>query len=345
MISIVDIESAERASHPLEVARRGIEAQESANAALYSLALQHEASGRLADATAAYRQLLDQPLIAEADALHAAPGDPSLRLRFLALMNLSNLEASGGEPEQALQHALGAVALDERDGRLWLRIGRLAGAARLAALERHSLEHAVLASPHNQLAWCALDALLRRVGDTKAAAQLAARAATTRGLPPGALPLPVPSPPPHAAAALLGPSSAVAAPQLGSEGCEGCVLWSAAEEKSTPPPPPTLEIAAPRWLCVAEAIRGAGGGTSGGGRVSEVTRAVVSRPLWRSLRRPAEAQSPTQCDGGGGGRSTSATRRRRDRRPRRSMAGGSAASNRPAPRHGCSARWGAIAGI
>ena len=120
MISIVDIESAERASHPLEVARRGIEAQESANASLYSLALQHEASGRLADATAAYRQLLDQPLIAEADALHAAPGDPSLRLRFLALMNLSNLEASGGEPEQALQHALGAVALDERDGRLWL---------------------------------------------------------------------------------------------------------------------------------------------------------------------------------------------------------------------------------
>ena len=54
--------------------------------------------------------------------------------------------------------------------------------------------------------FCTADCERRTHGSRAELAQLAARAATTRGLPPGALPLPVPSPPPHAAAALQLPS-------------------------------------------------------------------------------------------------------------------------------------------
>jgi hypothetical protein len=148
MISFVDVESAERSSRPEEVARRGVEAQESANLSLYRTALHHETRNCPDEAQQAYLKLLEQPLIADASRERAASRDPSLQLRFLALKNLSALESArptdsdayAPSTESALQHALEALAIDETDSLLWLRLGRLAQRTGRVSLARHALE-------------------------------------------------------------------------------------------------------------------------------------------------------------------------------------------------------------
>ena len=82
-----------------------VEAQEAANQQLYERALFLQSSGTDAEAAAAYRELLDQKLIAEAetqagDTRSQDPDEeqrPSLHLRFLALKNLSELEEASSE--------------------------------------------------------------------------------------------------------------------------------------------------------------------------------------------------------------------------------------------------------
>jgi len=175
MLSFLDVESAQRSSQSEEVARRGIEAQESSNLALYTLALQHDAARLYAEAAGAYSQLLEQPLITGADRERAAPGDPSLMLHFLALKNLSALESRGDDKapgradllESALQHALHALAIDDTDGLLWLRLGRLASQTGRVSLARHALEQ-VRVSPSRRA--CA--AQKRSLADHDLAARL-----------------------------------------------------------------------------------------------------------------------------------------------------------------------------
>lgn len=148
MISIVDVESAERSARPDEIARRGVEAQESSNLTLYRMALHHETRNCTDEALHAYLKLLEQPLIADASRERADSRNPSLQLRFLALKNLSALESArpsdyadyATATESALQHALEALAIDETDSLLWLRLGRLAQRTRRVSLARHALE-------------------------------------------------------------------------------------------------------------------------------------------------------------------------------------------------------------
>jgi hypothetical protein len=148
MISIVDVESVERAWRPEDIARRGVEAQESSNLTLYRTALHHETHDCADEAMRAYLKLLEQPLIADASRERAAPRDPSLQLRFLALTNLSALESARPSNsdgyrtamESAMQHALEALMIDETDSLLWLRLGRLAQRTGRISLARHALE-------------------------------------------------------------------------------------------------------------------------------------------------------------------------------------------------------------
>lgn len=156
MISIVDVESVERSWRPEEMARRGVEAQESSNLTLYRTALHHETHNCADEAMHAYSKLLEQPLIADASRERAASRDPSLQLRFLALKNLSALESArpsdcdeyGMLTESALQHALEALAIDETDSLLWLRLGRLAQRTGRVSLARHALEQVRLVPRH-----------------------------------------------------------------------------------------------------------------------------------------------------------------------------------------------------
>ena len=149
-VKIVDIESqvleAEGEQGP------SVEAQEAANQQLYEHALSLQSSGASAEAMAAYRELLDQQLIIDAEPQTGggSPGEdpdheqrPSLHLRFLALKNLSELEEAASELAPALERLLAALRIHQHDAVLWQRLGSLALRTGNRRLARLALEQAV----------------------------------------------------------------------------------------------------------------------------------------------------------------------------------------------------------
>ena len=145
----------EGASDEVE-AQATTEAQEANNQQLYESALALHAAGSHHEARSAYGQLLEQPLVAQAEAAAAGGAAdtrrPSLHLRFLALKNQSELEEQQGRHGLALDLLLSAVRIDERDAVLWGRVGALALRVEQKNVARLAFEQAVACSPHHQLA-------------------------------------------------------------------------------------------------------------------------------------------------------------------------------------------------
>lgn len=96
MISFVDIENPGGATY--RTRSPGVEAQEAANAELYTTALMMQAEGLAEEASAAYERLLGQRLIAGAVPARTEVElslQPSLNLRYLALKHLAVLQECG----------------------------------------------------------------------------------------------------------------------------------------------------------------------------------------------------------------------------------------------------------
>ena len=151
MISFVDIEQPHGAA-PIRSRSPGVEAQEAANGELYKTALAMQAEGRGEEAAAAYRQLLEQRLIA--GALPARVGvelssQPSLHLRYIALKNLAELETKRGSLHSAIERYLDSLQVVEDDALVWQRLGRLAVRTEQPHLARYALEQARIITPED----------------------------------------------------------------------------------------------------------------------------------------------------------------------------------------------------
>ena len=152
-------------------AKRTQEAEESRLATAYESALRNAASGDADGAIDALRRVLNHALTNRPDASARLT-----RVRYLALKNLGKLLERRGASEdadEALRCYARAVEMDDRDGALWGRLGKLACARGELGVGRMAYERAVTLSPRNQLFLEELSELCLSAGDFESAKALA----------------------------------------------------------------------------------------------------------------------------------------------------------------------------
>ncbi|ELR11625.1 tetratricopeptide repeat-containing protein [Acanthamoeba castellanii str. Neff] len=126
---------------------------------LYKEALALQSAGDVRASKLHYKQLLRSPFLATTS--HGSSANvAALKLRYLCLKNLADVNDAQGNANAALKYYVQALDVESTDVAVWYHVGSLARRTHHTALARHAFERALSCNPKH---WLSLEALLEVV--------------------------------------------------------------------------------------------------------------------------------------------------------------------------------------